>query len=108
MKARRTGRSSAIPTLSISGHGCTAKGYARCESGDCHQNLEVLMRWQDKLTKEERKHLREHNIFSVRKFSVLRKLQIHRMEESSGNYDIPAEIAHGCMDCRKIAEKLGF
>lgn len=65
------------------------------------------MRWQDKLTKEERKHLREHNIFSVRKFSVLRKLQICLMEKSSGNCDIPAEIAHGCMDCRKIADKLG-
>ena len=79
---------------------------ARCKSGACHQKLEVLMRWQDKLTKEERKHLREHNIFSVRKFSVLRKLQINLMEESSGNCDIPAELAHGCIDCRRIAGKL--
>lgn len=66
------------------------------------------MRWQDKLTDEELKHLRDHGIFSVRRFSVLRKFQMRNMEEICGNCDIPTEIAHGCMDCRKIAEKLGI
>lgn len=65
------------------------------------------MRWQDKLTKEERKHLREHNIFSIKRLKELRLRQIAIMEKFDSNHDIPAEIAHGCMECRKIADKLG-
>ena len=65
------------------------------------------MRWQDKLTKEERKHLREHGIFSIKQLTEMRWRQIATMEKFDGNHDIPAEIAHGCMECRIIADKLG-
>ncbi len=65
------------------------------------------MRWQDKLTKEELKHLHEYGIFSVKRFFEMRERQCRDMLKISGNCDIPAEIAHGCMDCRKIADKLG-
>ena len=65
------------------------------------------MRWQDKLAAEERKHLRSTKIFSLKDFRELRKFQVMNMISWAGNTDIPTEIRHGCMDCRKIAEKLG-
>lgn len=66
------------------------------------------MGWKDKLTKGERKHLRETGVFSLKQFKDLRWGQIAMMEKIAGNHDIPAEIAHGCLECRRIAAILGI
>lgn len=64
------------------------------------------MRWQDKLTAEERKHLREEGITTLSAFRTMRGQQRATMLRWGRSLDIPSEVAHGCMDCRKIAEKL--
>jgi hypothetical protein len=60
-----------------------------------------MMKWQEKLTKAELKHLRESGPVTLRALRVNRAYQ-KMMKEQSGGHVEP------CYECKKIAQKLGL
>jgi hypothetical protein len=61
------------------------------------------MKWKDKLTRPEQKHLREMGIYSLKAMRLNRETQV-KMKE----YGDPEVKIEPCWECRRIAVKLGL
>ena len=64
------------------------------------------MRWQDKLTPEEFKHVKQYSGRTLKAFKENRKVQLKMVadfEESSGR-----KGSEPCFQCKIIARKLGI
>jgi hypothetical protein len=59
------------------------------------------MRWKDKLTAAERKHLRDMGIYTLRELRETREYQRHLKE-------LPRAGGEPCHECKHIAVKLGI
>ena len=64
------------------------------------------MRWQDKLTARERRHLREVNVLTIKALKRMREHQRERKRDAEKRgIKNPVEP---CYECRDIAIKLGL
>jgi len=67
------------------------------------------MRWQQKLTKTQLKHLKDCGITTLTAFIRCRKQQLSDMRKFDANpqnAERSAETVVGCWDCREIAKRL--